>query len=226
MKHYLSLLISFLIGSLITVLIVFGMTKGEAEIVVGEANAPSPGVIDTYSGSSVPTGYLLCDGRAVSRQAYANLFKAIGTTYGQGDGSTTFNIPNLNGKVPVGKDSGTFNALGKTGGSQNSTLVVGNLPSHTHSIPALSGTAATAGNHNHGWKGVVNVAYNSSGSYVGAIFGNDSAQSYINQGKGIQAAGAHSHSVTTNASNTGPTGTGTSFTNLQPYIVINYIIKY
>lgn len=229
MKNYLSLIISFLIGSFITILLFLGMTKGEAEIVVGESNTPAPGVIETFSGASVPTGYLLCDGRAVSRTTYSNLFSVIGTTYGVGDGSTTFNIPNLGGRVPVGKNTGTFNVLGHSDGKESITLSTSNLPAHTHSIPELTGTAASAGSHNHGWKGVVNVAYNSSGSYVGAIFGNDSAQSYINQGKGIQAAGAHTHSVTVNSTNakaTGSTGSGTAFTNMQPYLVVNYIIKY
>ena len=55
------------------------------------------GSISMYAGSTAPTGYLLCDGSAVSRTTYADLFTAIGTTYGVGDGSTTFNVPNVNG---------------------------------------------------------------------------------------------------------------------------------
>ena len=109
---------------------------------------------------------------------------------------------------------------------------------HTHSIPALSGTAASAGSHNHDWKGyTTGLAQNSSSSYIAAVFGNDNAETYINQGKGPQASGAHTHtvtttasttgsngdhthSVTTTASNTGAQGSGISFTNLQPYITV------
>lgn len=65
---------------------------------------------------SAPTGYLLCDGTAVSRTTYAGLYAVIGTTYGTGDGTTTFNLPNMKGKVPVGYDTSQteFNTIGKT----------------------------------------------------------------------------------------------------------------
>ena len=160
------------------------------------------------------------------------------------------------GKTLIGVDSSDsdFNTVNKTGGSATTTLVTGNLPSHSHSIPALSGTAASAGahthtipaltgtaasagSHTHAWKGYMAVALSSSSSYVGALFGNDNAQTYINQGKGPQAAGAHTHTVTTvantsgsngahthavttTANTTGSVGSGTSFTNLQPYITV------
>jgi microcystin-dependent protein len=102
-------------------------------ISVGSSEAA--GIIKAFGGASAPAGYLLCDGSAVSRTTYAALFTVIGTTYGVGDGSTTFNVPNLKGKVPVGYDSGEteFNALGKTGGEKTHTLTVAEMPSHTHS---------------------------------------------------------------------------------------------
>jgi hypothetical protein len=62
-----------------------------------------PGMVAAYAGSSAPSGWLLCDGTAVSRTTYSALFAAIGTSYGAGDGSTTFNLPDLRGRVPVGK---------------------------------------------------------------------------------------------------------------------------
>lgn len=86
-------------------------------------NAFPPGVITPYAGSSAPLGYLLCDGSAVSRATYPSLFGVIGTTYGVGDGSTTFNLPDMKGRVAVGKSTDTeFDALGETGGAKTVTL--------------------------------------------------------------------------------------------------------
>lgn len=104
------------------------------------------GSISMYAGSTAPTGYLLCDGSAVSRTTYSALFTAIGTAYGAGDGSTTFNVPNLKGRVPVGYDSSQteFNALGKTGGAKTHTLTVAQLPSHSHAIKSQSGNYPAA----------------------------------------------------------------------------------
>ena len=78
------------------------------------------GGILPYPSSTAPTNWLICDGSAVSRSDYSELFAVIGTTYGSGDGSTTFNLPNLKGRVPVGKDSSQteFNSIGETGGSK------------------------------------------------------------------------------------------------------------
>lgn len=80
------------------------------------------GIISQYAGATVPTGWLVCDGAAKSRSAFAALFAAIGVTYGPGDGSTTFNLPYFLGKVPVALDPAgatEFNALAKTGGAIN-----------------------------------------------------------------------------------------------------------
>jgi phage-related tail fiber protein len=81
------------------------------------------GVILMTAASTADDGWLLCDGAAVSRTTYANLFRKIGTTYGTGDGSTTFNVPNLQGRVPVGVSStdGDFD-LGDSGGEKTATL--------------------------------------------------------------------------------------------------------
>ena len=94
------------------------------------------GAITSYAGSTAPTNWLICDGRAISRVTYSDLFNAIGTIYGSGDGNTTFNLPNLKGRVVVGKDTlqTEFDTLGETGGEKTHTLTINEIPSHYHSI--------------------------------------------------------------------------------------------
>ena len=94
------------------------------------------GSIMLYSGNVLPVNWLLCNGQAISRTKYSALFEKIGTTYGSGDGSTTFNVPNLKGKVAVGKDENDtdFDTLGETGGEKTHTLTENEMPTHTHSI--------------------------------------------------------------------------------------------
>ena len=89
-----------------------------------------------FAGTTIPSGYLLCDGRAVSRTTYKDLFEVIGTTYGAGDGSTTFNLPDKRGRVSVGLDSNDsdFNIIGKTGGEKKHQLKIEEMPSHNHNI--------------------------------------------------------------------------------------------
>lgn len=101
------------------------------------------GVVKMFAGSSAPEGYLLCDGSAVSRSTYSDLFAVIGETYGVGDGSTTFNIPDLRARMPIGfNDDGdlgsgdsirTNKALASTGGESVHTLTEAQLPLHSHS---------------------------------------------------------------------------------------------
>lgn len=105
-----------------------------------------PGFVQATASSQVPTGWLACDGAAVSRTVYASLFAAIGVAYGAGDGTTTFNVPNLKGKVIVGVDAAQteFNARGVTGGAKTVTLSVTEMPAHAH------GTSSTVDtNHAH-----------------------------------------------------------------------------
>lgn len=106
------------------------------------------GAIIPFSSDTIPENWLLCDGQAVSRTTYQELFSAIGTTYGNGDGSTTFNLPDLQGKIPVGKDENDtdFNALGSTGGEKEHTLTTNEMPSHNHqSSNYYEGSGGTPG---------------------------------------------------------------------------------
>lgn len=96
----------------------------------GSISIPSGTVVD-FGGSSAPSGWLLCDGTAVSRTTYAALFGVIGTSYGAGDGSTTFNLPDARGRVSVGQGThGDVNSL-----SDNDGVAVGNRsPKHKHTV--------------------------------------------------------------------------------------------
>ena len=152
---------------------------------------PSGSVIE-YAGDTAPNGWLICDGSAISRQKYSKLFEVIGTIYGSGDGNSTFNLPNLKGKIPVGlnSDDSDFNILGKVGGEKTHILKVDEIPSHNHRQTV---TASRAGS------GSTYASWNANN-----LFGNTDKA----------------------ARNTLNTGGGQAHNNLQPYITLNYIIKY
>ncbi len=98
------------------------------------------GSIVEWGSNVIPNNWLLCNGQAVSRTEYEELFSTIGTIYGSGDGSTTFNLPNFKGRVATGKDESdiNFNILGKTGGEKTHTLTIEEMPSHNHNFLAGS----------------------------------------------------------------------------------------
>src|SRR5215510_2235925 len=98
------------------------------------------GVVEAFAGAAAPTGAVLCDGAAISRATFARLFALIGTTYGVGDGSTTFNVPDCRGRSIFGKAAaGTFAALGNTGGAET-------LPNHVHTQQGTVGTSTSLNN--------------------------------------------------------------------------------
>ena len=96
---------------------------------------PTGGIVE-YAGATAPNGWLLCDGSEISRTTYADLFEVIGTTFGEGDGSTTFNLPNRKNKVGVGVDSSSehFKTLGATYGEETHTLTTSEMPKHKHGV--------------------------------------------------------------------------------------------
>ena len=173
-----------------------------------------PGTVMSWAGdqNSIPSGYQLCDGSAVSRTVYSDLYLAIGDTHGAGDGSTTFNLPDLRNRFIVGE--GSSYATAATGGSADATLVSHshNINNHTHSFSgsgsdtvniSVSGTTGnqsanhthvfttdTQGNHNHQW---------GTDDNLGAGGGTNNPDANGGQAwKGTTSTnGAHSHSGTT-----------------------------
>jgi microcystin-dependent protein len=100
------------------------------------AGRMAEGTILMYAGSLAPPGWLLCNGAEVSRTTYANLFAVIGTTFGAGDGSTTFILPDLRGRSPIGMGQGTGlsnRVLGADGGAEKHKLTISEMPAHSHS---------------------------------------------------------------------------------------------
>jgi len=105
------------------------------------------GAISPYAGTSIPTKWLECNGQAVSRTTYAALFAVCGATYGNGNGTTTFNLPHLNGRTAIGKgtsDLGDSYAIGSKTGSPRHKLSVNEMPAHSHSATVYNAVGTSA----------------------------------------------------------------------------------
>ena len=140
------------------------------------------GMISPYGGASAPTDWQLCYGQAISRTTYSALFTAISTTYGVGDGSTTFNLPDLRGRVVAGQDdmggaaaSRLVNAeshangcdgsaLGNTGGDEGHVLTEGEMPSHYHTVGDSAGSTGAPGGGGQRYGSTTNQDSDSKGS--------------------------------------------------------------
>jgi microcystin-dependent protein/6-phosphogluconolactonase (cycloisomerase 2 family) len=178
------------------------------------SNVMPSGTIMQYAGATAPTGYLICDGSAVSRTTYATLFAVTSTTYGVGNGSTTFNLPNLQSRLPIGAGTGsglTLRTRGTTYGTETFTLASGNIPQLT------SGNMSANASHSH-------TQLRPSYVYVGSGGGAGNAAGTIIQtsdnvsGPQIQSQSTeHTHSV----GNITPS----AVTFLPPSLALNYIIK-
>lgn len=178
------------------------------------------GVIMGYGGTSAPSGWLLCDGTAVSRTTYASLFAAISTNFGTGDGATTFNVPDFRGRTMIGTGTGS----GLTARSIGDTVGAETLPAHTHSV---SGTSGAGSAHSHGPG--ANTYFVTSDAGGGGSGGGErglvvpytaGSQCFISATT-TASESAHTHSISLTS---GSTGTG-SHGAMQPSLTGTFIIK-
>lgn len=177
------------------------MHAATKQYVDAAASAMPTGTVMAYAGATAPAGWLMCNNLPVSRTTYAALFALIGTTYGSGNGSTTFNLPDLRGRVIAGVDSmggaasagrigGMTDGLGRTGGTARVELSVNEMPSHTHTQESTT-------------------AYDISTATWGANIVSGSAYKI----------------ATKTAPQTGSAGGGAGHENMQHTMLLNWIIK-
>ena len=183
------------------------------------------GEMKQYAGDIAPAGFLLCQGQEVSRVDYADLFSVIGEKFGSGDGSTTFSLPDMQNRVPVGA-SDTLE-LGQAGGENEHRLTIDEMPSHTHEqnahVHGASGVATSAGAHTHTASTVstgdhthtVSGSATSAGAHVhkmGRALGGNSGYNYFPVSSenvtgatsdSVYSAGAHTHTVSGAAESAG-----------------------
>lgn len=189
------------------------------------SSVPPVGTVLMWAGASdaVPSGYLLCDGAAVSRTEYAALFSTLGTAFGVGDGSTTFSLPDLQARFVFGANS-TY-TRGETGGEVNHTLTASEMPVHSHSC-------SDGGSHTHTMESGGEHTHSSGASGTISVSKGDGTSGASTVGKGGTAdtgsAGLHTHELGTASDHThsiGNVGGGNAHNNMPPYIALAYIIR-
>ena len=218
-------------------------------------NRSEVGTIKPWPKAAAPSGYLLCDGSAVSRTTYAELYVITGDTYGAGNGSTTFNVPQLQGKTPQGYDGNTYN-LAATGGANTVTVAVTNNQAVNSTLANNQAVSSTVAN---------NQAVTVTGAISNTSVTTAQLASHSHTGAAANRGDSGPGSGGANAGSTGSTGSGTGHTHahtlagtltgtvavtstitgtaaltnaitgavtaagtnaFSPYVVVNYIIKH
>ena len=211
------------------------------------------GEVKTWLLPTAPTGYLLANGQAVSRTTYAALFALLGTTFGIGDGSTTFNVPDMRARGLAGYDPGNATGLltlstaqgisaatiGNTGGEQGHTLITGELASHNHGVTDPGHTHPVTDPHHahaisdptHDHNVVVPVNGSNGGGAPGgvnAVFAAGTTYTTATAATGITvltAATGITNQTNTTGITTNNAGSGNTHNNVSPTIIVNFIIK-
>ena len=209
-------------------------TQIDSKLAAAGAFTVATGMILPWAAAmaNIPTGYLGCDGAAVSRSTYSALFALVGTTHGVGDGSSTFNLPNFQNRMAIGK-SGTY-ALGSTGGATTEsytpagsvsvtvashTLTTAQMPSHSHFIVNNSGTTSNG----VGGLSASHVTQRNAGGMGSSDYALQGTSSTPNAGSTNSQGSSqgHGHSGSTGSFS----GNAATLDILNPYISINFIIK-
>ena len=193
---------------------------------IAETERMPIGSIIQFGGSTAPAGWLLCDGSAYSTTAYAALYAVIGTTYGFS--GSDFKVPDMSGRVPVGQGTrsggGATYSRGDIGGSEGVTLNLNELPSHTHGMTHNhTATASADAGHTHNIPSRVGIGTGTNTFGVG-MFVALAEYAYT-----TATSGAHGHTITVDNSAktaTDSAGSGTAHENRQPFLAVNYIIKF
>jgi len=214
-------------------------TGGSTDII----NQGTPaGILADFSSSSVPDGWLACDGSAVLRSQYANLFAVITTTYGAGDGSTTFNLPDARGRsfLGCGQGAGLTNRLvTNTGGVEDHPLASAENASHNHTITDPDHShAVTDPDHNHGTTESAHSHNSASGSFVNNTGGSEYVNTAGDKGGVSASTASASTGLTIDSASTGlsvdsastgislaSSGSGDAHQTMHPFLVVCKIIK-
>lgn len=219
---------------------------------VGTGSWVPIGVILMYAGATPPGGFMLCNGNQVSRITYPALFTAIGTAWGVGDGTTTFNLPDLMGRVAAGAGAGaglTNRVLGTKFGAETHTLLAAESGMPAHTPTAFSGTVSV--DHSHGFSASTGYQSSDHGHYTaqgdvirnvgGGFFVPNAAGGYNYTPAQLSTGGVtanhyhdvsgstggisanHTHGITVNQ--VAAANAAASHNNVQPTAVVNHIIR-
>ena len=198
------------------------------------------GSIIPYAGATTPENFLECDGSAISRDTYADLFNVIGTVYGAGDGSTTFNLPNLVGRVAIGVSQA--HSAGSMGGEANHSLDISEVPEHSHEVPQhghentiLANTPTlshTIGQPSYKYTQMNNTS-NSAGGGTRASRYTSKTSAAMTRSTNFAVADHPATACTMSGSITdcpamdsSSTGSGAAHNNMMPYLALTYLIRY
>lgn len=216
-----------------------------AVIAAASATLIPPGTIWDYASAAIPVGWLACDGSAVSRSTYSALFMIIAETYGAGNGSTTFNLPDFRGRTSIGAGIGpglTNRIVAHQYGEEKHALTLGELAAHSHAADPHSHYAqphdhvATSSSDERTHRHPIALVTNLEGLW-GATWGSLGSGSGVLNGGNYSGDDTHWHTITTSISlsgvvldhttvNIGSSGSSTPHENMQPSLAVYKMIKY